>query len=601
MMPENDTATSRSEEVTAGLLARIAETLLQTYPENATYLGIDRLSQAHLKSSLTDRSGAGIADFSEAVASYLKAVRNTDRSEISGKTRVDLDVVETALDIASSGMAFGFGDVSTLNVNLSHRSTPYVVAQNTGALVEIPEFLDSQHTISDAADIEAYLNRLSCFAQALDGETARILDDGARGIVLPDFLLEQTLRQREGFLRRDPASWQIVDSLEHRTYNVPDRYLKEAADLARARVAPALERQVNALRQVSARARPECGAWTLPEGEAYYEWALRASSTEALKPAEIHATGHDQLRRLQDRMDGLLRKLGRTSGSVGERMAALACDPTNLFPDTADGRADLLRYLEDRLAAVRLKMPAAFSRLVPGNVAIRRISEAIEDGAPDGYAGPGSIDGSVAGIYYINLRNTEIWPRHALPTLTYHEAIPGHIWQGEYANQLSLIRSLLSFNSYSEGWALYAEQMCDELGLYEDDPLGQLGYLQSLAFRACRLVVDTGLHAMRWTRQEAVDWLATANGSPRAQVIGEVDRYCVWPGQACSYKVGHMQITGLRQSAMRDLGSRFDLKSFNTALVGSGSVPYSVLSQVIGAHVAEQHARSVRISTRPFV
>ena len=224
--------------------------------------------------------------------------------------------------------------------------------------------------------------------------------------------------------------------------------------------------------------------------------------------------------------------------------------------------------------------------LVAGKINVKRVPPSIENGAPDGYAGPGTIDGSQPGLYYINLRDTSIWPRYALPTLSYHEGIPGHVWQGEYTYKLPLIRSLLQFNAYSEGWALYAEQLGDELGAYDGDPLGKLGYLQSLAFRACRLVVDTGIHAKRWTREQAIQWFATTNGSTVLEVQNEVDRYCAWPGQACGYKVGHSEINKLRDKARAALGSRFDLRLFDDAVVEDGNVPLTLLDQAIAEFIA---------------
>ena len=198
----------------------------------------------------------------------------------------------------------------------------------------------------------------------------------------------------------------------------------------------------------------------------------------------------------------------------------------------------------------------------------------------------GSIDGSVPGMYYINLRDTGIWPKWSLPTLTYHEGIPGHVWQGEYTYKLPLIRSLLAFNAYSEGWALYAEQLGSELGVYEGDPLGQLGFLQSISFRACRLVVDSGIHAKRWTREQAIQWFVENNGTNPEAARGEVDRYCAWPGQACGYKVGHSEINRLRDKAKAALGSRFDLAAYDDAVVLSGNVPLTLLETVIDRHIA---------------
>jgi uncharacterized protein (DUF885 family) len=225
--------------------------------------------------------------------------------------------------------------------------------------------------------------------------------------------------------------------------------------------------------------------------------------------------------------------------------------------------------------------------MVPGNFEIKRMAPEIEPGAPGAYGGPGSIDGKVPGKFWINMHRMGVFTTYNTPTLTYHESLPGHVWQGEYTFKLPLARSLLAFNAYSEGWALYAEQLADELGVYDDDPVGRLGYLQSIAFRACRLVVDTGLHAKRWTRQHAIEWFASTNGSTVEEVAGEVDRYCAWPGQACGYKVGHSEINRLRTSARKSLGAKFDFRKFNDALVTGGGVPMLTLGRNIDRFIAE--------------
>jgi len=236
-------------------------------------------------------------------------------------------------------------------------------------------------------------------------------------------------------------------------------------------------------------------------------------------------------------------------------------------------------------------MPEAFETLVPGFLEVTRIPVDVEAGAPGAYGGPGSVDGTQPGHFWINLRTPDLHRRFTIPDLTYHEAIPGHVWQGEYAFKQSLMRSMLGFNAYSEGWALYAEQIADELGVYDDFPVGRLGYLQSLAFRACRLVVDTGLHAKRWTRQQGVDFFVNENGSNPDEVRGEVDRYCAWPGQACGYKVGHTAINQLRDKAKSDLGEKYDFRRFNDALVLGGSVPMTVLDRVIDNFIARENAQ----------
>ncbi|HEX8623395.1 MAG TPA: DUF885 family protein [Allosphingosinicella sp.] len=587
LLPGCATRPARGGASAEPLLASMAESILAEYPENATTLGLDKEARAALKSRLVDRSLNGRARLAGAAADRLRRLQAVDPSGLDPAARIDVGVAETAHRLAVEGFRFPYGDVVTLNQNVSYRNAPYVVAQNTGAFVEVPDFLDSNHVVANAADAEAYLERLEAYAAGLDGETERLAHDRGIGVVAPDFLLDKTLRQMKGARAQPLAEWGLVTSLARRTPAIPGDWRGRALALVRDRVAPAMDRQIAELARHRARADGRAGAWKLPDGEAYYAWALRAATTSSLTPAEVHAMGLEQLAALQARMEPLLRAQGLTRGTVGERMTALGKDPRHLFPNTDEGRARILGYLNGRVADIRTRLPRAFATLVPGRLVIKRVPPEIEAGAPGGYAAAGTIDGSVPGNYYINLRDTAMWPRFGLPTLTYHEGIPGHIWQGEYTYKLPLIRSLLAFNAYSEGWALYAEQLADELGAYEGDPLGQLGYLQSLSFRACRLVVDSGLHAQRWTRARAIQWFAETNGSTLEEVQGEVDRYCAWPGQACGYKVGHSEIVRLREKARGALGARFDLRTFDDALVLGGNVPLTLLEGVIDRYIGE--------------
>jgi uncharacterized protein (DUF885 family) len=572
------------------LLTGMAEQILAEYPENATSLGLDKEARSGLKSRLTDRSLHGRARLAGAAAVRLRRLQAVNGAGLHPSEQIHLGVAETAHRLAVEGFRFPYGDVVTLNQNVSYRNAPYVVAQNTGAFVEVPDFLDSNHKVETAPDAEAYLARLEAYADGLDGETERLAHDRGIGVVAPDFLLDKTLKQMKGARAQPVGEWGLVTSLARRTGSIPGDWRGRALTLARDKVAPAMDRQIAELARHRARADGRAGVWKLPDGEAYYAWALRAATTSSLTPGEVHKMGLDQLAELQGRMEPLLRAQGLTRGTVGERMTALGKDPRQLFPNTEAGRAQILDYLNGRVADIRTRLPRAFATLVKGNLVIKRVPVEIEAGAPGGYAAAGTIDGSVPGNYYINLRDTAMWPRFGLATLTYHEGIPGHIWQGEYTYKLPLLRSLLAFNAYSEGWALYAEQLADELGAYEGDPLGQLGYLQSLSFRACRLVVDSGLHAQRWTRAKAIQWFAETNGSTVEEVQGEVDRYCAWPGQACGYKVGHSEIVRLREKARGALGERFDLRTFDDALVLGGNVPLTLLETVIDRHIAAAKA-----------
>ncbi len=565
-------------------LDRIAEALLVDSPEGASGLGIDTGARAALKSRLSDRSAAGQRMVADHLKAHVATLRAIDMAALSPATRTDVDVVRTAFETALDGFALPYGDVAVGG----WRNAPYVVIQNVGAYLDVPRFLDSDHSIATKADADAYLARLDAYPAQLDGETERVSAASALGVVPPDFLLEKALGQMTRARSGDPATWDVVTSLARRTKDIPGDWTARATAIAAQKVAPALDRQIAALRAERAKATGDAGMWARPDGDAWYAWALRASTTTTMTPNEVHAKGRDELARLQSQMDAILRLLGYTSGSVGERMTALGKDKRFTFPNDDTGRAQIMALVQDRLADIRRRMPRAFTTLAPGNVEVRRIPVVEEAGAPGAYGGPGSIDGKVPGKMWINLRTTDIWTRYSLPTLTYHEAIPGHVWQGEYTFRLPLIRSMLGFNAFSEGWALYAEQLGDELGAYDGDPVGRLGYLQSIAFRACRMVVDTGLHAKRWTRQQAIDWFAQTNGSTVDEVSGEVDRYCSWPGQACGYKVGHGEINRLRTKAQAALGQRYDFKAFNDAVVQGGGVPMTVLERNVDAFVAKR-------------
>ena len=578
-------AAGGNDAATENLLAEIAEDLLADYPENATSLGIDTGAREPLKARLSNRSAAGQQAIARRVASRLERMKTIDVSALGEDTRIDLDVVRTAHETAAAGFAFPYGEVALLNQNWSWRNAPYVVAQNTGAFLEIPSLLDEQHTVTTREDAEAYLARLEGYAGQIDGETGRLQAAAGQGVIAPDFVLDKTLAQIRIARSGNIVDWLVVASIARRTKDMTGDFGAKAAKIATDKLTPALDRQIAELEAHRRRATADAGVWKLPQGDAYYAWTLNAATTTTMTPEEIHDRGREELAALQSEMDTILKGQGLTQGSVGERMSALGKESRFRFPDDDAGRARIMAMLEDRVRDIRTRLPRAFATLVPGNFEIKRMSPEVEPGAPGAYGGPGSIDGKVPGKFWINLRTTDLWTTYSLPTLTYHESLPGHVWQGEYTFKLPLIRALLAFNAYSEGWALYAEQLASELGVYENDPFGRLGYLQSIAFRACRLVVDTGLHAKRWTRQQAIEWFAGTNGSGVEEVTGEVDRYCAWPGQACGYKVGHSEINRLRAKAQQALGVKFDLRRFDDAVVKTGGVPMVVLARKIAAFI----------------
>lgn len=562
-------------------LDAIAWALLDLQPEGATSMGIDTGKHEDLRSRLGDRSADGQARIAAMLRKALKQVRATPRGGLPAQTATSLAVVESAFATALDGYDLPYGDVALGG----WRNSPYVVIQNVGAYLDTPRFLDGDHPVHDAADAEAYLARLAAMPAQLDGELERLTAAGRIGVIAPAFLLDKAIRQLELSLIDARQGGNLVGSLVRRTGTIAGEWDRRGRAIAAGPVAAALDRQLTELKDQRLRASDDAGISARPRGDEWYAWSLRASTTTRHTSDDIHAIGRDQLAQLQARMDPILRKLGYTGGSVGERMAALGKDARFQFSNDDRGRADIIALMQAKIAFIRTRLPLAFRTMVQGNLEIRRLPLAEEPGAPAAYGGAGSIDGSVPGKIWLNLGSTDLHSRFSVPTLAFHEGIPGHVWQGGYANRLPLIRTMLAFNAYSEGWALYAETLGDELGAYDGDPVGQLGYLQSIAFRACRLVVDTGLHAKRWTREQAVDWFSASNGSSRTEVASEVDRYCSWPGQACGYKMGHNEVLAQRDRARRALADRYDLRDFNDAVVGGGNVPLDVLAQNVTRYI----------------
>jgi uncharacterized protein (DUF885 family) len=573
-----------TETDVAALLDDIANNLLRLSPEAATSLGIDIGGRAALRRELMDRSAAGQHRIAEQLRRDLERVNALDVSGLPHAMRTSVEVVRSAYATSLEGFALPYGDVPVGG----WRITPYVVIQNVGAYLDVPRFLDADHRIENANDAEAYLARMQSYARQLDGELGRIQDARGRGLVPPAFLIDKAIAQMTLSITNTRAGGTLVDSLERRTKGVPGEWAARARAIAAQEIAPALERQLAELETQRGVATGDAGMWARPQGDAYYRWALKASTTTDMTPDDVHEMGRRELEQLHAQMDTILKGVGYTAGSVGARMQALAKDPKYQFSEGDKGREEILAFIDERLEWIKAQMPRAFNTLVDPNMEVRRLPPEEEPGAPAAYGGAGSIDGKIPGRYWINLRTTDLHSKYSLADLSFHEAIPGHIWQGEYTRNSPLIRQMLAFNAYSEGWALYAEQLADELGAFDADPVGRLGYLQSLAFRACRLVVDTGLHAKRWTREQGVQFFVEMNGSNPLEVASEVDRYCSWPGQACGYKVGHSEINRQRERAREALGARFDIKAFNDTLVLGGNVPLDVLAK----HVEEYIARA---------
>ncbi|WP_436355953.1 DUF885 domain-containing protein [Brevundimonas sp. CEF1] len=542
-------------------------------PEYATNLGLDRGARSSLSSKLTTISPDAIRHDRDKAISRWATLRAFDQTGLSEAGALNYAIAAFGRETAAETSAFAYGSGPG-------RPSPYIVTQLSGAYFETPDFMDNQHRIEDAAGAEAFLSRLEAFAGVLDGETDKVREDAGLGVIPPDFIIDRMLPQVRTLRDTPAADLAMVKSLVRKTGALNlSGYDARAAAIIDQKVKPALARQIAALEAIRPQATHDAGVWRLPDGEVFYANGLKSNTTTTLSAAEIHKMGQEQVAEISAEIDLILKSQGYTQGTVGERVQALNKDPAQLFPNTDAGKEELLAWLNQQVAALEPKLPSVFGRLPKTHVEIRRVPVSIQSGAPGGYYQGPPLDGSRPGAYYINLRDSGNWPKFALPTLTYHEASPGHHLQvalQRESGELPQWRRAGGFSAYNEGWALYAEAVAaNDLNAYADNPLGRVGFLMSYLFRAVRLVVDTGLHSERWSRERAVEYMAASGAKPLDASNSEINRYTVWPGQACAYKVGHTVIARLRAEAQARPG--FDLRAFHDKVLMNGSLPLAVL------------------------
>ena len=564
------------------LFERIFQDRVRNSPELASSLGLDKGPNAALKSKLeTDpapvQRSKDLARDRRAIAE-LNAI---SAATLSDAAKLNREVVLYSLETNT---------VAPSRWGIDSAQRPYPITQQGGAYFGTPDFLNTSHTIDNTADAEAYLSRLGQFATTLDNDTAEQRAQAARGFLAPGWSIDLALGQMRK-LREVPADKSsMVDSIVKRTAekNIAGDWQRRATDIVAKSVYPALDRQISAMEKLRPTSKPGDGAWRLPDGDAIYSEALREATTTNFSPAEVHQMGVAQVAEIGAELDKVLKSQGYTQGSVGERLAALNRTPSQLYPDSDAGRAELLAGLNAGVKDMYARLPRDFATLPNQPLEIRRVPPEIQDGASNGYYRRAALDGSRPAIYFINLKDLGDWPKYTLPTLSYHEGVPGHHLQisiSQESKDIPTLRKLGFFSAYSEGWALYAEQVADELGVYADNPLGRAGFLQSFLFRAARLVVDTGIHTKRWSREQATDYMVQTTGFARPRSQREVERYCTMIGQACSYKVGHTAWTRARAEAQKALGPKFDIKQFHEIL-REGAMPLSILERRIRERAA---------------
>ena len=558
---------------------RIFQEQVRTSPTGATFLGLDKGELAPLRSQLDTRPIAQArreeAARTNKFIGWLEAIPEAGLSD-AGKLNREVIIWDLKTN-----------NVGPERFDIANPQSPYQVSQQDGIYFSRPDFLHSAHPIENASDAEAYLSRLAQFATELDNETAEVRRQAARGYLAPAWSLDLALKQMQELRAPAPAQSTMADSVASRAAakNIPGDWRGRAAKIVADRVYPALDREIAAVTALRPTTAPGDGIWRVPRGDEIYAAALAEATTTTYSADEIHQIGLQQVSEISAELDKILRSAGLASGSVGARLTEFNKRPDQLYPNTDAGRTQLIDDLNAGVKAMYAKLPQAFATLPDQPLEIRRVPPEIQDGASNGYYRQATLDGSRPAIYFINLKSTGDWPKYTLPSLTYHEGVPGHHLQlsiAQKAGDLPMLRRIAFYSAYGEGWALYSEQLADELGGYKG--VERAGYLQSFLFRAERLVVDTGLNHKRWTREQATDHMIATTGFARGRAQREIERYCASPGQACSYKIGHIAWERARAKAKAALGDRFDLRDFHEIL-REGAMPLTILERRIDERV----------------
>jgi len=527
------------------------------------------------------------------LARFLAEVRRFDRARLGRQDQITYDIL---VDQYETGIAFR-------RFAWLQGDELYPVSPMFGVEVELPAFMQTTHVVSNGRTARNYVKRLEAMGNKLDQVTAAMQRQAGAGVVLPPSLLERSLAVIHDTVSAPPKDNALVTSFATRMNRVKSldsvakqQLEKEATEAVGSRIYPAYARMSAALEALRpAAATQGAGVARLPDGASYYALALRQNTTTDYTPEQVHALGLSEVARISREMDQLLAAVGLTGGSVGERMAALGKDRRFLLPNDDAGRRQALERYQQILDAVAARMPEYFRTLPGKRLTVERVPASQEKGTSRAYYQQAAMDGSRPGIFFANLRNMSEVPTWSMKTLAYHEGIPGHHLQISTAlglKDLPLIRQQTLYTAYAEGWALYAEQLAAEIGMYQDDPWGNLGRLQAELLRAVRLVVDTGIHAQGWTREQAISYMVAVTGKAEAELTSEVERYMAMPGQACAYKVGELKILELRAKAQAALGPRFNLKDFHTVILENGGVPLTLLEQLVDEWIARTRGTS---------
>jgi uncharacterized protein (DUF885 family) len=532
---------------------------------------------------LADASLAFQDRMREKLANDLDTLRRYDRAALDTETQVSYDMLEYFLQIQQEGDRFRYHN--------------YPLNQLFGLQNGLPTFMATQHQVKSEGDARNYIARLGKFGQkfgqSMEGLKAR--EDA--GIIPPTFVIEKVLDEMRRFVATPARENILYSSFAEKLEKIPaeamdastrESLLAEVEAAIPAHVHPAYGLFIAHYETLLPKSTGNHGVWALPDGEAYYAWAVRQHTTTDLDAEAVHQLGLSEVARIEAEMDAILDAEGLAEGSVGERVQLISKRPDQLYPDSDEGRAQIIADFQTLIDEIDAGLGDTFNVRPKAGVKVERVPVFREKTAPGAYYNPPAFDGSRPGIFYINLRNTAEIARFGMRTLAYHEAVPGHHFQTTIQQELTgvpMFRKVLPFTAFSEGWALYTERLAWEMG-FQSNPLDNLGRLQAEMFRAVRLVVDTGLHAKRWTREQAIAYMLEKTGMPETDVVAEIERYLVMPGQALAYKVGMNKVLELRDRARGQLGERFSLAAFHDLLLTGGDMPLTMLEQRVDAWIA---------------
>jgi uncharacterized protein (DUF885 family) len=511
----------------------------------------------------------------EWVERQLSILRRYDRTRLAPAARISYDTVEWFLEDVARGRPYMLHD--------------YPVNQFSGAQSGLPEFMLTGHRIDDLRDAADYVERIRRFDTAFAqlGESLELRRQ--RGIVAPAFVLRLVLREMREFIAVEPPEHPLHLHLAARLEALAGpaearaRLLSELHLALAERLSPAYRRLIATVENLEREAGDEIGAWTLPDGEAFYDYALDHHATRDVSPNQVHRLGLAEVARIEEEIRDVLRQLELPTEQPAAEIQRLTREPRFLYSDDPTGHQRMLDDYRAIISEIEGRLEELFERRPPGAIDIEAVPEPERLGAPAAYYRLPAVDGSRPATFFVNLREIDRVPSFAMRTLAYHETIPGHHCQGTLTapgGGAPLLRRMLPLTAFVEGWALYAETLAGDIGLL-DDPYDRLGHLEAELFRAARMVVDTGIHARRWDRRRAVDYMTATTGMPRAEALVEVERQIVNPGQACAYKIGQLEFIELRQRARRRLAGRFDLRRFHAAVLSHGAVPLELLERIM--------------------